>query len=189
MTLLQHTPSFTDREASHLVLQIFGCTGRAAPLPSERDQNFLFESDAGERYVLKIANSLEDLSVLEAQNLAMMHLSEKTGFSPKVLGAQNGALISEVRSKKGTMHYVRMVSYLPGVPLGEVKRHSDDLLIDIGNCMGHIDKAFADFDHPSTHRRFHWDLANALGIVEKYLPRVEEIELRRQITKCVEAFI
>jgi len=188
MTYLHQTPSFTDSEASDLVLEIYGYTGRATPLPSERDQNFLFESDAGERFVFKIANALEHRSILDAQNLAMMHLSEKTGFSPKVLSAKNGAVISEACSGKGTLHYIRMVSYLSGIPLGEVKRHTDGLFHSIGTCLGYIDKAFAGFDHPATHRQFHWDLANALDVVEKYYCRIKEIELRRQITKCVKAF-
>ena len=82
MTLVRHTPDFTEKEASDLVLKLYGFTVRAEPLPSERDQNFRIIADTGDRYVLKIANAGEAREILEAQNQAMTHLSDRTDFDP-----------------------------------------------------------------------------------------------------------
>ena len=64
MTLLAHTPSLGEREATRLALELYGIHATAAPLPSERDQNFFLDAD-GTRYVLKIANALEDRALLK----------------------------------------------------------------------------------------------------------------------------
>jgi 4-aminobutyrate aminotransferase-like enzyme/Ser/Thr protein kinase RdoA (MazF antagonist) len=188
MTLVQHTPFFTEKEASDFVLKIYGYNVQAEPLPSERDQNFRITTDTGDQYVLKIANALETRDVLEAQNDAMTLLSDKTAFSPAVVPSLDNETLSEVSSKQGTLHFVRMVSFLPGTPLGDTKRHSDDLLRSIGNCLGQIDGAFAEFDHPATHRDFHWDLANALDVVRKYSSLIEDPALKNLIKRFADRF-
>src|SRR5262249_40248792 len=71
MDLLHHAPQFSPQLAAALAREHFGLDGcRVTPLPSERDQNFLLElpgrdSRASEsRFVLKIANALEDPAFL-----------------------------------------------------------------------------------------------------------------------------
>ena len=60
----------------HLARESFGVERRRlARCASERDQNFLLTSAAGDRYVLKIANATEDRAMLEAQNAAMAHVA------------------------------------------------------------------------------------------------------------------
>ena len=188
MTLVQHTPAFTEKEASDFVLKIYGYKGSAKPLPSERDQNFRITTDTGDQYVFKIANALEARDVLEAQNDAMTHLSDETVFSPEVIPSLDNETLSEVSSKKGAKHFIRMVSFLPGIPFGDMKRHSDDLLKSIGSCLGHIDRTFAEFDHPATHRDFHWDLANALDVVRKYNSLIEDPALKNLIKRFADRF-
>ena len=73
--ILQHTPAFTDRQASKIARDKYGLTGTAEPLPGERDQNFLLTTENNEKFVLKIANAAEQRSLLEAQNDAMTHLA------------------------------------------------------------------------------------------------------------------
>jgi 4-aminobutyrate aminotransferase-like enzyme/Ser/Thr protein kinase RdoA (MazF antagonist) len=188
MTSVQHTPAFTENEASDFILKIYGCKGSAKPLPSERDQNFHITAETGEQYVLKIANALEARGFLEAQNQAMTRLSDRTAFSPEVILSLDNEPLAEVSSKNGIRHFTRMVSFIPGMPLGDVKRHSDDLLQSIGSCLGQIDGAFADFDHPATHRDFHWDLANALDVVRKYNSLIEDPELKKLIKRFADRF-
>ena len=68
MQLLEHTPAFDVDTAATIAAEHFGLHGRAHSLPSERDQNFLLTNQAGEKFVLKIANALESRTFLEAQN-------------------------------------------------------------------------------------------------------------------------
>src|SRR5262245_59200000 len=85
-------------------------------------------------------------------------------------------------------HFVWMVDWLPGVVLGDLKRHSPELLRDLGRRVGQIDRALADFDHPAIHRDFHWDLANGLSAVREYESLITEVETRRLVAKFAAEF-
>jgi len=146
----------------------------AQQLPSERDQNFLVIDDSGQQFVLKIANASESRAFLEAQNAVLDYLSERVTFCQRVIG--------EITEFEG--HLVRVVTYLPGVPLAEIKPHTPGLLHDLGQKLGQLSCALADFDHPAVHRDFHWDLANGNRIINEYAPLIEKAELRDLVLKC-----
>src|SRR5437660_1462115 len=83
-----NAPRFTADDAVRMAEQYFGVRATAEPLPSERDQNFLLCTDAGDRLVLKIANAGEQRDVLEYQNAVIRRLSggcPDLGF-PRVVG-------------------------------------------------------------------------------------------------------
>ena len=175
---LQNAPRFTMEDALNLTLQLYGIRATAQPLPSERDQNFLLEADDGKKYVLKISSSADDRGLLEAQNQALIHLSKHTDLCPRIVQARTGEFAVETTSKDGQSHLVRLVHYLDGIPLANVKRHSPDLLEDLGRAVATLDHALADFDHPSLHRDFYWDLANGLQIINQYEALIEDPSIR-----------
>ncbi|HEU4833357.1 MAG TPA: phosphotransferase [Pyrinomonadaceae bacterium] len=146
----------------------------ARRLPSERDQNFLLADDFGQLVVLKIANASESREFLEAQNAVLGYLSDRVPFCQLVIG--------EIGEFQG--HFVRLLTYLPGVPLAEIKPHTPGLLNDLGQKLGQLSRALADFDHPAVHRDFHWDLANGNRIVNEYAPLVADVKLRELVLKC-----
>jgi Ser/Thr protein kinase RdoA (MazF antagonist) len=168
MLLLEHTPRFSIAEATSLAEKLYGLRATATPLPSERDQNFLLETETGERFVFKIANALEDRAMLDAQHAAMAHISLQISLCPRVVPALSRETITEVESPTGVKNFVRLATYLPGVPLAEVHPHSPELLRDLGRKMGQLDRALATFDHAAVHRNFHWDLANGLDVIHEY---------------------
>jgi Ser/Thr protein kinase RdoA (MazF antagonist) len=171
MSSLGQSPRFDVTGAARLARDIYGLDATASPLPSERDQNFLVTT-AGERYVLKIANASEDRTMLDAQNAAMAHVSRRVAFCPRVLPTKTGEAIAVA---PGSGHLVRLVTYLPGVPLAETagpKRAG--LPANLGRAVGELDAALADFDHPAVHRDFHWDLANAARVIREHLPRITD---------------
>ena len=188
MSLLKYTPQFTEQEAVSIVEDLYGIQATAKPLPSERDQNFRMTAATGSRFVLKIANALEDPTMLDCQNQAMQHLNRHVSICPKVVAAQSGHLISEIRSAAGQIHKIRLVTYLPGIPMGSVKRHSAGLLEDLGRCVGEMDRAMADFDHPGAHRDFYWDLATGLKVVKEYQMLIPDADLRNLIEKFARDF-
>jgi Ser/Thr protein kinase RdoA (MazF antagonist) len=146
----------------------------ARRLPSERDQNFLLIDDSDQRFVLKIANDAESRSFLEAQNAVLDYLSERVSFCQRVIG--------DIAEFEG--HFVRVVTYLPGVPLAEIKPHTPGLLHDLGQKLGQLTRSLTGFDHPAVHRDFHWDLANGNRIVNEYAPLIEDGELRELVLNC-----
>ena len=185
MALLDHAPTFSAQEASDLASRYFGIRATASPLPSERDQNFRLVGDSCAQYVLKIANALEDRGMLEAQNEAMSTLSSQGLVCPRVYAAPDGETIVEVRSPTGTRHWMRLVSYVPGIPMGELLRHSDALLVDLGRRVGQFDRGLAGLYHPSAHRKFHWDLAQALPVIGEYRTLVDDPALLAVVDRLV----
>jgi len=179
MQLLQHTPAFDVDAAAAIAAEHFGIRARAQALPSERDQNFLLTNQAGKEFVLKIANALESRPLLAAQNSVLKHLERRVSICQKLVPATSGEEIVSVKS-----HFVRMVHYLPGVPLGEIRPHTSGLLHDLGRRLGQLAQALADFDHPAVHRDFHWDLANGNRVVNEFAPLIDNASLRELVLKC-----
>lgn len=180
MTLLDHTPRFDNDSVAALAKSVYGIRATVAPLPSERDQNFLLAAGS-ESFVLKIANALEAQSFLEAQNEAMKYLATRISFCPQLLPSLSGELMSRIESPEGTTHLVRLVSYLPGIPLGNVSRHSSGLLWDLGKKLGQLDCELTAFDHPAFHRDFHWDLVNGPRVIHEYGELVADSKLRELV--------
>ena len=188
MSILDHTPTFSIEDATQLMQKLYNLHGIAKALPSERDQNFLLQTEDGERYVLKIANATEERALLEAQNQVLAHLAKSISFCPRVVPTGSGDEIAMVRASSGAQHFVRLVTYLDGVPLGDVKHHSDGLLYDLGYKIGKLTKALTGFDHPALHRDFHWDLAKGPGTVRKNGKRIRDAALRDAVLRLASAF-
>ena len=50
---------------------------------------------------------------------------------------------------------MRLLTYLPGVPLADVKPHTADLLAQIGRFLAQMDRSLLDFSHPAMRRDLH----------------------------------
>jgi len=173
---------FADRDLAQAIAEkCFGIQASATELPSERDTNFLLTASDSNKFVLKIANALEKREVLEAQNAMLGHLETRVSFCPRVVPATSGEHIATVTLADGSTRLVRVVRYLPGVPLANVAVHSSELLFDLGRKVGQLSKALVDFDHPGVHRDFHWDLINGPSIIHKYGPQISVDWLRELV--------
>lgn len=171
-----------------LAEELYDIRAMATTLPSERDQNFLLTTRAGERFVLKIANALEERAMLEAQQLAMTHLAQHRSVCPRVIPTRSDEFLTEIQSPTGAKHLLRLLTYLPGVPIASVPEHSPELLRDLGRKIGQVNRALGSFDHPALHRDFHWDLANGLRVIEEYGSLVADEGLRALIFKLASDF-
>ncbi len=188
MASVNQAPVCGTETATQLALEIYGLRASASPLPSERDQNFLLRTESGEKFVLKLANALEDRSFLEAQNLALQHVARGLSFCPRVVPSTSGELITEIQTEADTKHLVRLLTWLPGVPLGTLRRRSPELLVDLGRKLGQLDRALETFDHPAIHRDFHWDLARGLKTFHDYENQIADAEMRALAHKIADDF-
>jgi Ser/Thr protein kinase RdoA (MazF antagonist) len=204
MSLLQQAPRLSAADAVRLARDLYGLDTTAAPLPSERDQNFLLISRGDlasadrrtGRYVLKIANATEDRAMLEAQNAAMAHVANpptrlrrfggtgRIALCPHALPTRSGDLIAVA---PGGNHFVRLVTYVEGVPLAEVRERTPALFKSLGRAVGRLDCALEGFDHPAIHRDFHWDLARAEAVIQEHLPRVTDHADRQVVERITRA--
>jgi Ser/Thr protein kinase RdoA (MazF antagonist) len=110
-------PRFTEEEAATLAEELYGITGQLRELPSERGQNFSLHIDGHVRHVLKIANALEKRDVPELQVQAVRFLAKTVPeFNwPDVRRTIAGEDIAVIQHRGGTDHFVRLMTYLPGV--------------------------------------------------------------------------
>ena len=185
MSVVEYAPKLDVKEAERLAKDLYGLVGTLHELPSERDQNYLVNAD-GARYVLKIANAIEHWNMLDAQNQVMEHVVG-LGLLPKMVTSLHGEKIETVLVN-GTNHFVRLVTYLEGTPMGNVKRHSSEMMFDLGYKLGKLDEALQDFDHPALHRDFHWDFTSGLEIVRKNVKLVRDKKMRSMVFELTTRF-
>lgn len=178
------TPAFDVESAVVIANEHFGIRASADPLPSERDKNFLLTNQEGKKFVLKIANALETPAFLEAQNAVLKYLAPRVSFCQRLALTISGEDTVSISAPDGTTHLARLVHYLPGVPLAEIKPHPGELLRDLGRKLGELDRALADFDHPAVHRDFHWDLANSNRVLNDYGKLIRDATLRELVFQC-----
>ena len=184
--VLLNAPRLSEREALEHALRAYGLECEATVLPSERDQNFLLSSGAGDRFVMKIANSTDDRALLEAQNAALAHVGRRITLCPRVVPSLDGRAIIEIQAASGSRHFVRLLTWVEGVPLGSVPDQPAELLEDLGRRVAELDAALDGFDHPAIHRDLYWDLASALPLVRELAPLVDDIEMRALVTRVTD---
>jgi len=187
-SLLRESPTLSVETAAELARTHFAIDGRAVPLPSERDQNFLILAGGAPRAVLKVASAAEDRGILDAQQTALAHLARTIAPTPRVLPSRSGETLVEVRGDDGRTHLAWAVSHLPGRPLADARYRSPRLFEDLGRQIGAIDAALSSFDHPAVHRDFYWDLANARAIVAANRATIRDHRLGTAIDVLTDRF-
>ncbi len=181
-------PSFQPDEIYALLQQEYGLNATLKALPSERDQNFQVIASNGQNYVLKIANQHEKAAFLEAQNQLLDHL-EKSGIAAtKIVPTTQGEAAIQICAGSGEHYWARLVTFLEGQPLGQIRPHPPALGGEIGRYLGRFNRAAAQFDHPALHRNFDWDLAQGPAIVTEYSDLISDSTLRAQVRHLFEEY-
>ena len=186
--MLDHAPHLDASFAVLLARDLYGLEAEATALTSERDQNFLLETASGDRVVLKIANALEERTMIDAQQQAMSHLGLVMDVVPRVIATRTGTTITEVEVPDGHRHLVWAVIHLPGVPLATLRRRAPALLQDFGRRVGDLSRGLSDFDHPAIHRDFHWDLAKGRRIIDQHRSLISDTSLGATIDALLARF-
>jgi 4-aminobutyrate aminotransferase-like enzyme/Ser/Thr protein kinase RdoA (MazF antagonist) len=188
-SVVQHAPSFSPQDARKIAADLFNVIGKCEKLPSERDQNFRLKTVSEGDFVLKIANAVEPFDVLDFQNQVMERLGQGRSkqidgvvSSPKVCRNNDNEAIATVDGNNGQTHFVRLLTYLPGKPLALVKPHDPELLTSLGRFFAYVDQTLENFDHPSAHRDFHWDLQHASRVVGELTEHIATPEKRNVVT-------
>ena len=186
MSTVQSAPRFTCAEAQAIAAQHYGLVATVTALNSERDQNFLLTVANGDRYVLKIANAQEERAILELQHAALAHVGHHSALPvAQLCRTTDGQDLLVITGQNGSQHFVRLLTYLPGRPLGTVKPQSPQLLTKLGTYLGRLDGALATFDHPAAQRSIQWDLRWAGEVINRHKDEIAD-PVRRQL---VESFL
>ena len=189
MKVTFETPDVSAEQAIDLAARLFGVRGTAAPLPSERDRNYLITAGEGERFVLKVASATDDPAVIDLQNAALAHIGARTtGVRvPRVHPTLSGESVAATTGPDGATHLVRLLSWLPGRVLAHVSPHAPALLESLGAAVAAVDRALLDFEHPAARRALKWDLARATWARE-YLGAVPDDRRRAIVARILDTF-
>ena len=176
-------PRFSEEQARALASTLYGIHAETRELSSERDQNFSVRVDGESRFVLKIANEKEKREVLEFQTRAVHHLARHVPeFAwPETQPTLAGEEIAVVKHPDGKEHFVRLLEYLPGAFLGQVRPHSPGLLRSLGIFLATMDGAFASFNLPVPRRPLKWDMSLAPSTIHERLADLRDEEGRRLV--------
>ena len=159
---LRAASAISEIFAERLAAEHYGLPVAAHRLASERDQNFQLTTPDGREYVLKIANPAEDRAVTNLQTAALLHLAAADpGLPiPRVFPAQNGAHELAIPFDDGSTRVVRLLSFMPGIPMHAVKG-SAAVRRDLGRCAERLTKSLRDFYHAGANHKLLWYLQHA----------------------------
>lgn len=172
-------PTF-EWEDAKIAASSWGSFDLVKMLPSERDQNFLLSSKNSsieEKVVFKVHNPSDSPDFVDCQNQSLELANERGAKCQKLLRTLHDKQKTTTFTGKtaigdGPSCLCRMLSFLPGRPLGDAVADTRDdaagrtvLWEKVGQAVGTVTAALLEFDHPAAHREFVWDLRNAEQVI------------------------
>ncbi len=154
---------FTNDQIIALAREYYGLEGTVNPLPGEIDLNYRLTTPEGASYVLKIAHTGESAAHLVFQHDLIAHLAKAgTGLQvPEVVPTVHGNSFTEITTPGGDDRFLRLLTWIEGRCLADIRPHTTALLEQVGAMCGHLSRALAGFDHPVAHRSLKWDPSGA----------------------------
>jgi len=176
----------TAQDALRLARVLFGIEGRARPLPSEYDDNYLVETADGAQRVLKVMHPMREAGFVDMQCAALKTIADRDPELPvpRVVPDQTGRLWSTAALAEGGPRLVWMLTYLAGRPIAGIKPVTPGLLDELGGTLARLDVALAGFSHPAARRELKWDLARA-GWIRDHLGAVRDPGRRSMIERVL----
>jgi 4-aminobutyrate aminotransferase-like enzyme/Ser/Thr protein kinase RdoA (MazF antagonist) len=168
------------------VRERYGLEGMLQPLPAEWDQNFRLDAGGAGRFVIKIANRGIPDQVLDLQNAALNHLAEggAEAPSPRVVRSLAGESIAMVTDPEGGAFRLRVLTWLPGRPMAELRPLDAGTLGRLGFALGDLDCRLAGFHHPAMDRAIPWDLRRAAWI-SRHTGAIDDAGKRRLVEQVL----
>lgn len=193
----------TEAEAVELARDLYGLTVSARALPGEYDDNFhlttqspnpgpasLHNVQSGptdkQEFVLKVMHPARERAFVDMQCRALQHVAQRAPqlTLPRVQYNRDGQAFASITAVDRSQRLVWLLTYIPGTMLAKARPHSPELLRSLGQFLGELDAALADFSHVAAGRELKWDLARA-GWIRAHLDHLRETSQR----KLVEQFL
>jgi len=175
-------------EASALLRSRFGVHGELKRLPTEKDDTFLVSAADESKFILKVANPAEQTSELEFELRLLMHLEQADSSLPvpRVIAENPAQPYLTIRDHAGQLRHVRLLSYLPGIPLDRTRTTAPERF-RIGELLGRLRHATATFSHPADGRILAWDVKHLLDL-SSLLTYIEDAGKRADLQLGLQRF-
>ncbi|WP_147480276.1 phosphotransferase, partial [Pseudomonas coronafaciens] len=114
-------------EGRRVLLDQFGVDAELVRFATEKDDTFRCDSVCGKTYVLKVANPQEAPVELSLQIEVMRHIGHTAPALPipRVYQSLEGDYLTPISTSSGDSRQVRLMSFLPGVPLDKTTVNAD----------------------------------------------------------------
>ncbi len=180
-------PPIDGEQAQAIARRVYGVVAQASPLPGEYDANFLLVHDDATRSVLKIMHPRREAAFVDLQCMALERAVERDrGLGlQRVMRTLRGNRFESTPLQNGDARLVFRLEYIDGATLAETRPRSEALLESLGEMLGRIDSALADFAHPAAFRgEFKWDLMNAAWISAR-LDAITDLGQRSLVERAI----
>jgi hydroxylysine kinase len=154
-----------SEEAITLLRDRYAIEGTARRVDTEKDDTFRVDSRCGGRFVLKASNPSEELKEVQFQTALLGHVATEDSDlpTPRPLKCIDGTEILEILDKARQRRYIRLMTYLDGVPLDGTNSSVGERT-EIGKVLARLRLATARFRHPYDRRIYAWDVQHLLSL-------------------------
>ncbi|MEM9407920.1 MAG: aminotransferase class III-fold pyridoxal phosphate-dependent enzyme [Acidobacteriota bacterium] len=189
-------PDLSGPAAADLARRLFptlvGPEPEVAPLPSDRDLNFRIAGQGGTT-VLKVYSPSESRDRVQCEDAAVRRLLEREPDfptpRPRPIEAEGyvGQTLGECDDASGRRCLVRAVDWCDGT-LWADRSATPELLRDLGQQLGRLDRALGDFEHPGLREEFPWSLLTAFESSSSLLGNVRDRDRRELLERRLQWF-
>lgn len=147
------------QEATDLLERVYGITGNLERLPAEKDDTFKVTIDGKPTCVLKVANPHDPEQELDFQTKLLLHVIAKDPSIPvpHILKSLTGHELTSIVDQAGQSRKIWAITFLPGTVLDTFDTTSPERE-KVGEVLGKLRNATADFSHPFDARIIAWDV-------------------------------
>ena len=157
-------PRFPLDRLVGLARDLWGVAGEFTPLEGERDQNHRVTTADGTSYVLKVSAAGESEGAVDFQVAALRHLERNAPDLPvpRIIASKGGNDREWIAAADGTRHMVRLLSWLPGVPISQGKPLTIGTLRSAAAFQARLACGLRGLFHPHARHFVAWDIQRAL---------------------------
>ncbi|HUZ84195.1 MAG TPA: phosphotransferase, partial [Gaiellales bacterium] len=187
-------PRFGAAEVAGIAERLFGLSGEAVDLGSERDQTFLID-DGADGGVIKISNLGELATVLDLEAEALLHIGVADAGLPiarprLASGAdpsQGPAAYRPTAAGPDGPHFVRMFERRHGRKVADGATLDDGAIKAYGATLAQLGRALRGYFHPAAGRELLWDTKHAPRLRE-HLPSIEDESQRALVERVLDRY-
>ena len=177
-------------QAAAIARDAFALDGEIRPLPGECDHNFHLLGPGGE-FALKLASQprrqvlelvaacLDHLAAADlpapVPHLVPPHAAAPSAPGPAPASATASDLLVPV-TFAGAPHLACALTWLPGIPLAELRPRSPAVLQALGALLARLGAALRELDHPALDRDFDWRMETAPATIRAHLRHLDRGE-------------